>query len=91
MATGNLKNFRVDDEVWLPAGERAKTEGTNLSALIRQWLADYAETGSPVADGKRAKVRLTAAEQREAVAAISDQIVADRILDTALLAINQGR
>jgi hypothetical protein len=36
------RNIRVEDDLWESATERAKTEGTTLSKLVRQWLADYA-------------------------------------------------
>jgi hypothetical protein len=55
-------NIRVDDDLWSRAVARAADEGSNLSALMRQWLTDYVEKGSI---GKRQpKVRLSAAEQR---------------------------
>lgn len=40
----SMRKFRVDDEVWTKAAQRATGEGTNPSALIRQWLEDYTET-----------------------------------------------
>lgn len=92
MATGNLKNVRVDDDIWLPAVERAQAEGTNVSALIRQWLADYAATGSPVAGGKRPPVRLTAAEREQARLAIWGLMPdRDKLLDQVVDAVNSAR
>jgi len=35
------RTVRVPDDVWKPAVEKAESEGTNLSALIREWLVDY--------------------------------------------------
>lgn len=58
----SMHNIRTEDDVWARAGERAAKDGTNLSAMIRQWLADYAAGGD--ANAGRAKVRLSAAERR---------------------------
>ena len=45
--------FRVPDDVWAAAMERATTEGTTLSALLREWTATYAEKGRPCGRVKR--------------------------------------
>lgn len=36
------RNIRISDEVWEAGQAKAALENTNLSALIRQWVADYA-------------------------------------------------
>lgn len=93
MPVGNIRNVRVDDDIWGPAGERAASEGTNLSALIRGWLEDYVAGGQVLASGKRApgKVRMSAAERAEVesqLAAVLDPAV---LLSTVLETINAKR
>jgi hypothetical protein len=39
--TMGSRNIRCEDDRWDAASERAKSEGTTLSKLIRQWLDDY--------------------------------------------------
>ena len=36
-----LRAVRVEDEIWLPAQERAKAEGTTVSDVIRAALKRY--------------------------------------------------
>jgi hypothetical protein len=36
------RSVRVEDELWVRAGERAKAEGTNLSAVLNLLLQGYA-------------------------------------------------
>lgn len=87
-----IRNVRVEDSVWSAAGERAAADGTNLSALVRQWLGDYAETGSPLAaGGRRPKIRLTAAERKLAISELEEYFVPDRMLDAALDRVNYER
>jgi hypothetical protein len=50
--TGTQRNFRVDDELWKPAEERAGAEGTTMSQFMRDRLALY---GSQVSDGAEAR------------------------------------
>lgn len=40
------RTIRVPDDVWNPAREKAETEGTNLSELIREWLTNYVENAA---------------------------------------------
>jgi hypothetical protein len=35
------KNVRIDNGQWAAAQERAALDGTTISSLIRQWVADY--------------------------------------------------
>lgn len=82
----NLRNVRVDDDIWVPAGERATAEGTNLSAVIRDFLADYAVG----ADLRRrgGGVKLTAAEQKRARAKLAKTLDLDAVLSSVVDAIN---
>lgn len=84
-----MARVRVDEELWADAMARATEEGTTASALVRAWLAGYVETGSPVATGKRAPVRLTAAEQKAACEAFV--AAAPVLLQRQLAAINAER
>lgn len=36
------RSVRVEDDLWARAGERAKAEGTNLSAVLNLLLQGYA-------------------------------------------------
>lgn len=36
-----IRSIRVPDEIWDPAKVKVKAEGTNLSELIREFLAEY--------------------------------------------------
>lgn len=36
------RSVRVEDQLWAQAGERAKAEGTNLSAVLNLLLQGYA-------------------------------------------------
>jgi hypothetical protein len=36
------RSVRVEDDLWTQAGERAKAEGTNLSAVVNLLLQGYA-------------------------------------------------
>jgi hypothetical protein len=38
-----LRNFRIPDDVYLPALEKATAEGTNLSEVVRDALIEYVE------------------------------------------------
>lgn len=57
-----LRNFRIDDDVWLAALERAQHEGVNVSELIRGWLTDYAAGRERVGPGRPAGVTVSRAE-----------------------------
>ena len=46
------KNFRCDETSWENAMSRAADEGVNLSALIREWVSDYATGRNRVGPGK---------------------------------------
>ena len=41
-----LRNVRVEDELWLPAKEKAASEGRTLSDVIRQALRNYVGKGN---------------------------------------------
>lgn len=52
MARGSAKrNFRVPDDLWTAAIERAQARGDNLSDVLRTALHDYLRTTGP---GERA-------------------------------------
>lgn len=57
MANTPLRAIRIDDEVWRPAKDRAESAGTSMSALIREWTANYAEHGTPVTPRRGRKRR----------------------------------
>lgn len=78
----NPHNVRIDDELWARAVTRAASEDTNLSALMRQWITDYADSGVV---GRQPRVRITAAERRAVRERLHD--IADIVVDT----VNQGR
>lgn len=80
----NIFKFRVDDELRRRASERAASEDTNLSVLIRQWLENYVSTGQA---GKYAKVRLTMAERIAVSEALGGLDIAGIVVD----AVNKGR
>lgn len=88
----NLRNIRVDDDIWNPAGDRAAGENTDLSKLIRGWLEEYIAGGNVQPSGTRRKVRATAAERQRAAAAVAE-LLADpgRLVSVALDAIDEGR
>lgn len=73
----DLRKFRVDDDLWVAAGARAAAEGTNVSALIRQWLEDYVSGGQ--GNANRVKVRLSAAERDAVTAALGG--IAETVVD----------
>jgi len=43
MAETGIRKYRVDDDTYTRAANRAAAEGTDVSKLIRQWLGDYAD------------------------------------------------
>lgn len=38
-----LRSLRIEDELWWRAMDRATREGVSLSAMIREWLEEYAK------------------------------------------------
>lgn len=40
--------IRADDDQWAAGQAKAKEQGTTLSALFRDWLADYIDDVSPI-------------------------------------------
>lgn len=42
-----MRHLRVPPEVWEPALERARKEGTNLSAVVVAFLRDYVTRPGP--------------------------------------------
>lgn len=40
-----LRNFRIPDVEYVPAIEKAKAEGTTLTAVVREKLREYVEDG----------------------------------------------
>lgn len=41
-----LRNFRAPDDEWRPAAEKAATEGTTLTAVLRAALREFASSES---------------------------------------------
>lgn len=41
MAPTTMRHLRVPDDVWAPAMERARREGTDLSKVVVTFLRDY--------------------------------------------------
>jgi hypothetical protein len=85
-----VRKFRIEDELGFRADARAKSDGTNLSALIRQWLEDYVDTGRAyVHERYGSGLRLTQVERVSARRAVEGE--ADRIVAAIVDAINQER
>jgi len=40
-------NFRLDDTLWQAASAKAEAEGTNVSALVREFLEQYVSNNHP--------------------------------------------
>jgi antitoxin component of RelBE/YafQ-DinJ toxin-antitoxin module len=55
---------RVDDELWDRAMAKARSEGTTLSEVVRDLLADYADDRPLEDDLRRAIKRLNAIHKR---------------------------
>ncbi len=49
-----LRSMRIPDDEWNAAGEAARANGTNLTAVIRAALRDYADTTKtpPTSEGE---------------------------------------
>jgi hypothetical protein len=47
MASTPLRNLRAADDVWLPAMRRARREGTNLTAVLVEFLRQYGAGQAP--------------------------------------------
>ena len=56
------KNFRIDEATHAKAMQRAIDEGSNLTTLIREWVADYAAGAKRAGPGRPATVEVTRAE-----------------------------
>lgn len=57
-----LRNFRIADDIWFAAVERANQDGDNLSEIMRGWLSDYAAGRRRVGPGRPDLVELSRAE-----------------------------
>lgn len=42
------RSVRIPDELWVRSQDRAKADGTTVSALINQWLESYVEAQNPI-------------------------------------------
>ena len=60
-----LRNFRIDDDIYNPAYERAQAEGVSLTELVRGWLSDYAAGRQRVGPGRPAGVEVSRAELKK--------------------------
>ena len=56
------KNFRIDEETYARAKQRAERESQNISTLIREWVSDYAAGKPRVGPGRPAGVEVSRAE-----------------------------
>lgn len=57
-----IRTLRIDDETWAAAMARAQGEGDNLTALMRQWLTDYAAGRKRVGPGLPGTVEVSRSE-----------------------------
>lgn len=48
-----LRNVRLDDALWSALGRRAREEGTDASAKIRELVTDYLKKGGQPDDQDR--------------------------------------
>jgi hypothetical protein len=58
---------RIDDQLWDKAKNKAEQEGTTVSAVVRDALADYVEDRTLAEDLRRAIKRLNAIHKRLAL------------------------
>lgn len=56
------RNYRIDDATYTRAKERAAANGEVLTALIREWVTDYAAGKSRVGPGRPSTVEVSRAE-----------------------------
>lgn len=56
------KNYRIDEATYARAMQRATEDGSNLTTLIREWVADYAAGAKRAGPGRPATVEVTRAE-----------------------------
>lgn len=60
-----MRFVRIDDETWHRAQARAHREGVTMSAMIRSWVAVYADEDKPVeSELKRVVERINAIRHR---------------------------
>lgn len=43
------RTFRIPDDIYYPAQEKARSEGTNLTALVNEWIWAYIHDEDPTA------------------------------------------
>lgn len=81
------KNIRLDETLWRAATERADTEGTNPSALIRRWLTDYVDSGWPLPREGLPRLRLSADERARVTAVAVANLDVASVITTAVNAV----
>lgn len=53
------RNFRIDEATYARAMQRAADDGSNLSTLIREWVADYASGAKRAGPGETTTVEVS--------------------------------
>ena len=48
-----MRHLRVPDDVWEPALQRTKAEGTNITAVVVERLREYAQAPGPAKPRRR--------------------------------------
>ena len=76
MAETGIRKYRVDDDTYTRAAERAANEGTDVSKLIRQWLGDYADNIDALAYRPKATPDNIIDQLAELVEQLRDQLPA---------------
>lgn len=62
MAPTPIRTLRIDDDIWAAAMSRAQAEGENITALMRDWLTDYAAGRKRVGPDRPGTVEVSRAE-----------------------------
>jgi len=59
------KNYRIDEATYARAMQRATEDASNLTTLIREWVADYASGAKRAGPGRPATVEVSRAELKK--------------------------
>lgn len=62
MTPRTIRTIRIESELWDSARERAESEETTVSELVRVWLADYSAGRRRHGPGRPDTVELSRAE-----------------------------
>jgi hypothetical protein len=83
-----IVKFRIELDEWTVAMANASGDGfASVSEMLRTWVHNYNQTGSPVGKGARPLVRVTAAEQ----AAVREALGGLDVVGVVVDAINKNR